>query len=312
MRQSYTKMWEVRSVIFNKYKIIIDKATNITDITTSLNIIFSHIRKLLSSILMPFTLMNTYSGRNFDNSEGNTIAVMTIAGIIVATGLLSALYLVGGYQQPVIAQEQQQNTIGGLETSTGNQASSVTTTNDTNTTTTAGFAEGENATNATTTATGAEGVPLGGNQLEIKVQLEEAVMALQNNDTEGALMHLDLALNALRMSANNTIVGSSVNTTGSAQEEILALVEERNSVDEDNDGAQDGNNNNNDNDESADSTADGNVDGGNNAAQSTTNNANADSQETNTEEGEASECGAVNIGGTSPADDYGCPPDPDA
>jgi len=268
---------------------------------------------------MPFTLMNTYSERNFDNSKGKTIAAITIAGIIVATGLLSALYLVGSYQQPVIAQEQQQqqqNTTGGLETSTGNQASSVTTTNDTNTTTTAGIAEGENATNATTTAAGAEGVPLGGNQSEIRVQLEEAVMALQNNDTEGARMHLDLALNALRMSANNTIVGSSVNTTGSAQEEILALVEERSSVDEDNDGAQDGNNNNNnndnDNDESEDSTADGNVDGGNNAAQSTTSNANADSQETNTEEGEASECGAVNIGGTSPADDYGCPPDPDA
>jgi hypothetical protein len=138
-------------------------------------------------------------------------------------------------------------------------------------------------------------------------------MALQNNDTEGALMHLDLALNALGMTANNTIVGSSVNTTGSGQEAILALVEERNSVDEDNDGAQDGNNDNNGNDESEDSGADVNVDDGvNNAAQSTTSNTDADNQETNTEEGEASECGAVNIGGTSPADDYGCPPDPDA
>lgn len=234
-----------------------------------------------------------------------------MAGIIVAAGLLSALYLVGSYQQPVIAQQQQQNTTGGLEASTGNQASSVTTTNDTNTTTATGIAEGGNATNATTT--GAGGVPLGGNQSEIRVQLEEALMALQNNDTEGALMHLDLALNALGMSANNTIVGSSVNTTGIGQEAILALVEERNSVDEDNDdGIQDGNNNNNDNDESEDSGADVNVDGGNNDAQSTTSNTNTDSQETNTEDGEASECGAVNIGGTSPADDYGCPPDPDA
>ena len=260
--------------------------------------------------------MNRHSGRTFDSNEGKTIAAISMAGIIVAAGFLSALYLVGSYQQPVIAQQQQQQTTtGSLEVSTGNQASSVTTTNDTNTTTTtAGITEGGNATNATST-TGAGGVPLGSNQSEIRVHLEEALMALQNNDTEGALMHLDLALNALGMTANNTIVGSSVNTTGSGQESILALVEESTSVDEDNDdGAQDGNNNNNNgNDESEDSGADVNVDdGGNNAAQSTTSNTDADSQETNTEEGEASECGAVNIGGTSPADDYGCPPDPDA
>ena len=259
--------------------------------------------------------MNRHSGRNFDNNEGKTIAaVISMAGILVAAGLLSALYLVGSYQQPVIAQQQQQqqNNTGGPEASTGNQASSVTTTNDTITSTAAGITEGGNTTNATTT-TGAGGVPLGGNQSEIRVQLEEAVMALQNNDTESALMHLDLALNALGMTANNTIVGSSVNTTGSGQESILALVEESTSVDEDNDdGTQDGNNNNNDNDESEGSAADGSVDGGNNAAQSTTSSTDADSQETNTEDGEASECGAVNIGGTSPADDYGCPPDPDA
>jgi hypothetical protein len=264
-------------------------------------------------MLVLVNLMNRHSGRNFDNKEGKTIAAISMTGILVAAALVSALYLVGSYQQPVIAQQQQQQNItGGLEASTGNQASSVTTSNGTNTTISAGVTEGGNATNATTT-TGAGGVPLGGNQSEIRVQLEEALMALQNNDTEGALMHLDLALNALGMTANNTIVGSSVNTTGSGQEAILALVEERSSVDEDNDGAQDGNNDNNGNDESEDSEADVSVDdGGNNAAQSTTSNTDADNQETNTEEGEASECGAVNIGGTSPADDYGCPPDPDA
>ena len=37
----------------------------------------------------------------------------------------------------------------------------------------------------------------GGNQSEARMHLEEVRTALQNNDTQGALMHLDIAINLL-------------------------------------------------------------------------------------------------------------------
>src|SRR5215204_6893981 len=37
----------------------------------------------------------------------------------------------------------------------------------------------------------------GGNMSEVRLQIEEARTALQNNDTQGAMMNLDLALNTL-------------------------------------------------------------------------------------------------------------------
>ena len=71
----------------------------------------------------------------------------------------------GSYQQPAIAQEQNMTEGGG------------------------GILEGRNATDATGAA--------GGNQSEIRTNLEQARMALQNNDTQGAMMYLDMALSAL-------------------------------------------------------------------------------------------------------------------
>jgi hypothetical protein len=38
----------------------------------------------------------------------------------------------------------------------------------------------------------------GGNQTEVIMHLEEVRKALQNNDIQGAMMHLDLAMNLLR------------------------------------------------------------------------------------------------------------------
>ncbi|HET6807433.1 MAG TPA: hypothetical protein VFH28_00070 [Nitrososphaera sp.] len=38
----------------------------------------------------------------------------------------------------------------------------------------------------------------GGNQSEVMMHLEEVRKALQNNDNQGAMMHLDLAMNLLR------------------------------------------------------------------------------------------------------------------
>jgi hypothetical protein len=100
-------------------------------------------------------------GHNKNNNDGRTkgiAAAITMSGIVVAAALLSGLFSINSYYQPAIA--QQQNMTGGA---------------------------GGNAT------TGAAG----GNQSEVRLQIEEARTALQNNDTQGAMMHLDLALNTL-------------------------------------------------------------------------------------------------------------------
>ena len=80
-----------------------------------------------------------------------------------------------------------------------------------------GILEGRNATNATGAA--------GGNQSELRTNLEQARMALQNNDTQGAMMYLDMALSALgggaaggtqgNTTSNTTIASSNAITTGS-------------------------------------------------------------------------------------------------
>jgi hypothetical protein len=158
-----------------------------------------------------------------DNNKAKAIAAIPMAGAIVTAALLlSGLSLIGSYQQPVIAQ---QNMTGG---GGGGGDGGITTTTDnattTTTTTMSGAAQGGNATNATSAGGG-------GNQStsEVRMNIEQAHMALQNNDTQSALMYLDMALSAL---------------------------------------------------------------GGDGAE-------------------EDSECGGVTVGGTSAADDYGCPPDPD-
>ena len=100
---------------------------------------------------------------------------MPIAGIVIAASLLlSGLSLVSSYH-PALAQ---QNTTGG----------------------------GGNATNATTT-----GAATGGTQSEVMLHLEEVRTALQNNDIQGAMMHLDLAINVL----GGGTQGNMTSTTGS-------------------------------------------------------------------------------------------------
>jgi hypothetical protein len=132
-------------------------------------------------------LMNPQSGKNDNNNKKDRTkaiaADIPMAGAIVTAAiLLSGLSLIGSYQQPVIA--QQQNMTGGAGGTTGGA------TTDNATTTMGGATQGGNA----TTAGGA-----GGNDSisQIRMHLEEARTALQNNDTQGAMMHLDLAINAL-------------------------------------------------------------------------------------------------------------------
>ena len=166
-----------------------------------------------------------------DNERAKPMAGIAMTGMIIITALLlSGLSLIGNYSQPAMA--QQQNVTGG--------------------------GGGENAT--TTTAAG-------GNQSETRFHIEEALTALQNNDTQSALTHLDLALNTLGGTggtAGNVTTGTTIAGTDNADE-----------------------------------------------SSSSSTSTDANRPETDTEEEGASECGGVTVGGTSAADDYGCPPDPD-
>jgi hypothetical protein len=60
------------------------------------------------------------------------------------------------------------------------------------------------------TSTGAAG---GASQSEVMMHLEEVRKALQNNDVQGAMMHLDLAMNLL--SGGGSTQGNMTSTTGS-------------------------------------------------------------------------------------------------
>ena len=156
--------------------------------------------------------MNPHRGidnnKNYNNSRRTkaiAAAAIPMAGILVAAAVLSGLSLINGYYQPAIAQQNMTGTnatttttapptTGGAEPS----ACAPTNATTTNATTTTGGAGGGNATTATnaTSTTGGGG---GGNQStsEIRMHIEQACMAAQNNDTQGVLMNLTLALNAL-------------------------------------------------------------------------------------------------------------------
>ena len=105
------------------------------------------------------------------NRAAKAISGLPIAGIVVAASLLllSGLSTIGSYHSVLAQQAMPQG--GGI-----------------NANITAGGGG-----NATTTNGGAAG----GNQSEARMQLEEVRTALQNNDTQGALMHLDIAINLL-------------------------------------------------------------------------------------------------------------------
>jgi hypothetical protein len=118
---------------------------------------------------------NRRDKRSNNNRTSKAIAAMPIAGIVVAASLLlSGLSVVSSYH-PALAQ---QNMTGGGNVTTGGNA----------------------------TITGAPG----GNQTELIMHLEEVRTALQNNDIQGAMLHLDLALNLLGVGTQ----GNVTSTTG--------------------------------------------------------------------------------------------------
>ena len=138
--------------------------------------------------------MNSHSGTSDNNVRGTkaTAAIPMAGAIVTAALLLSGLSLITSYQ-PVIA--QQNMTGGGNATSTtGGNA------------TTAGGGGGANQSTS-----------------DVRMNIEQARMALQNNDTQGARMYLDMALSALgggtqsNMTNATTTTGGTTNaTTGGA------------------------------------------------------------------------------------------------
>ena len=157
--------------------------------------------------------MNPRSVKNNNNKDRKAKAIaaaIPIAGVVVAAAFLSGLSLINSYQ-PAIAQNMTGNatttppTTGGSSaqsacapTTTGGGGGQNATTNATTTATTGGSSANATADNATT-ATNATSAIGGGipSASEVREHIEEACTAAQSNDTEGVLLHLNLALNAL-------------------------------------------------------------------------------------------------------------------
>ena len=130
-------------------------------------------------------------------NKARAAAVMPMAGAIVTAAiLLSGLCLIGSYQLPVIAQQEGMTETGVSMTDEGAGAANTTTT-----TAMGGGGGGVGATqgggNASATNMTGGGAQGNDSMSQIRMHVEEAYTALQNNNTQGALMHLGLAINAL-------------------------------------------------------------------------------------------------------------------
>jgi hypothetical protein len=136
--------------------------------------------------------MNRHSGINDNNKKDRTkeatkttATIPMVGAIVTAALLLSGLSLVSSYQQPAIAQQNMTGGAGG---------------------------------NATTAAGGNATTAAGANQTtaEVMLHLEEVRTAIENDDDDAALMHLDLAIMAL---GGNATTGGATNATAAAEGE---------------------------------------------------------------------------------------------
>jgi hypothetical protein len=178
--------------------------------------------------------MSPHNGIDDNNNKDRTKAIaaaIPMAGIIVAASLLSGLSLLNSYQPALAQQNMTSNatTTTTSPTTTGggtgaesacaptqiaggggaqNSTTNATTTGDGGADATTGNAT--MATNATTVTNATTAG--GGNQStsEVIMHIEQACIAAQNNDTQGVLMNLNLALNAL---------GGNMTTTAGGEDE---------------------------------------------------------------------------------------------
>ncbi len=178
--------------------------------------------KSLSGISFTSALMKPHNGID-DNNKNRTkaIAAIPIAGIVIAAALMSGISLINSYQ-PAMA--QQNMTGNATTTSPPTTTGGGTGVESACTPTQIGGGGGQNATtNATTMGGGVADATTGnatmatnattaggGNQTTSSPTqlIEQACMAALNNDTQGVLMNLNLALNAL---------GGNMTTTAGAE-----------------------------------------------------------------------------------------------
>ena len=118
---------------------------------------------------------NRRKDKSNNERTSKAIAAMPIAGIVVAASLLLSGLALISSYQSAIAQQQNMTGGGG---------------------------------NATTSAAG-------GNQSEVMFHLEEVRKALQNNDVQGAMMHLDLAMNLLGGGTQGNMTSTTTGSTNS-------------------------------------------------------------------------------------------------
>jgi len=118
---------------------------------------------------------NRRKDKSNNKRTSKAIAAMPIAGIVVAASLMLSGLALISSYQPAIAQQQNMTGGGG---------------------------------NATTSAAG-------GNQSEVMLHLEEVRKALQNNDVQGAMMHLDLAMSLLGGSTQGNMTSTTTGSTNS-------------------------------------------------------------------------------------------------
>lgn len=118
---------------------------------------------------------NKRKDKSNNERTSKAIAAMPIAGIVVAASLLLSGLALISSYQSAIAQQQNMTGGGG---------------------------------NATTSAAG-------GNQSEVMLHLEEVRKALQNNDVQGAMMHLDLAMNLLGGGTQGNMTSTTTGSTNS-------------------------------------------------------------------------------------------------
>lgn len=250
-------------------------------------------------------LVDDDSNNNNDSIKTKPIATASLMGgiIIVATALLSGLLsLIGsGYYQIAAAQQNitADNAITANTSRTaGNSGQSSSACAPTETGQANGATTGINATSITSGGAASVAEANQSTMSQAIMHIEQACIAAQNNDTQGVLMNLTFALNALGVGGstegNNTIASTTADGDDATTSQDRISVDRTSSAD-------DSDETENDNDDAA---ADDNSD------ESNTSSPDENSRETDTDD-EDSECGGVTVGGTSAADDYGCPPDPD-
>lgn len=151
--------------------------------------------------------MDSHVGIHDNNGNNNRTtkaiaAAIPMAGIVVAAAFLSGVVSVTHSYQTAIAQVASQPPLLNI---TGIDPNATT-----------GGVDTQSSSACAPTQTGGAG----GNQSttsEVRLHIEEACMALQNNDTQSVLMHLNLALNALGGGAEGnmtTTTEGNATTTG--------------------------------------------------------------------------------------------------